>query len=660
MKKVLLILWCLLVAKFSISQTPSIDSLNKLYLTASDTAKVKLLCAIARNLVTNNPDTAILVAQKALDLSQRLNYVLGNAISYNMVGSCHNGKGKYDLAIENYLSSLAIYEKLKNKQGICDLNNGIGNAYLGLKQNQKALTYFFKSYTLANDPPKLDNMIGVTSFGLANIYYVDKNIKQAINYFKVAETLFIKYKNYNNLAITQTMLGQCYYQSTNLPLALNYINRSSEFFIKTDNQYGLASNYMFLGDIYSERNELNRALAFYLDAYKLNLNRRALDNVSETCKKISNVYKRINKPVEALNYYETFIQYNDSVLNTERNTAIADAEAKYESVKKEQELILKKSELETSNLKVKQRNSLIALFIGVSIIFLILLLFIYKQFKEKRKANVLLTDKNNEIQKQKTEIEEKNKGITDSINYSKHIQQAIIPAPEKLKEYLSNSFIIYKPKDIVSGDFYLLEELDDCIYLALVDCTGHGVPGAMLSVFANATIKNIIATNLYKTNPAGILKELCIQFKNNLKSHTSEDVNDGADIGLCCINKKSSTLYFSGANISLMQVKDNSLTEISASRFSISGSNLGNQFQFTNTTISYYSDDKFYLNTDGFVDQFGGLNDKKFKQKKLNNLLIEYSNLPFITQADNLINDFYLWKGETEQLDDVTLIGFEI
>ena len=267
--------------------------------------------------------------------------------------------------------------------------------------------------------------------------------------------------------------------------------------------------------------------------------------------------------------------------------------------------------------------------------------FVYKQFNEKKKANVLLTNKNEEIEKQKSIIEEKNKDITDSINYSKHIQQAIIPSIQKVRHFLPNSFVIFKPKDIVSGDFYLVEEIVGLIYLAVVDCTGHGVPGAMLSVFANSTIKNTIASNDYRDNPAAILSDLCFQFKSNLQSHnTAITINDGVDMSMCIIDKKLNKIYFAGAKNGLLQLHNNELIEFAADRWGISGSNTKQQLFFTNHVIDVVKGDKFYMGTDGFIDQFGGPKGKKFKQKQLKELVVNYSGLSYDKQADHLLNDF--------------------
>jgi serine phosphatase RsbU (regulator of sigma subunit) len=183
----------------------------------------------------------------------------------------------------------------------------------------------------------------------------------------------------------------------------------------------------------------------------------------------------------------------------------------------------------------------------------------------------------------------------------------------------------------------------------------------MLSVFANSTIKHTIANNEFRDNPAGILSDLCFQFKTNLQSHNASlSINDGVDMGVCIIDKKSGRITFAGAKNPLLLLRNNELIEFTADRWGISGSNKGEQMFFTNHVIDVRPGDKFYLGTDGFADQFGGPKGKKFKQKQLKDLLVNYSGLELEKQAHQLVHDFDLWKGILEQIDDVTLIGFEV
>lgn len=656
-------IFCLLLlsSSFLFSQNKRLDSLVKEFPRSHDTTKVQILCSVARSFEANDPEKAIKIADSALVIAKRTKYKLGEGGAYGILGSALCTAGRYDDAINSLITSLKIFEGAKSKRNIMNTYNSIANAYMGLKNNDKAYEYFLKAYNLANEEPKSEYMVAVASVGVGNMLLEKNEFEKAIEFYKKSEAFFRAKGVVNYEAMCITMIGETYTKDSNYVEAEKYFLKSLPLFRSSNDDYGLAINLANLGGVEVEKKEYKKAEQFYKEALAINLKRKALDNIQSTALGLSHVYELQGKVKDALTNYKIYIQYKDSVINVERNKAVAEAESKYESEKKEQQLQLKNSELEKSHLKVSQRNSLIYFFAAAMGVFMILLFFVYKQFREKKKANILLTNKNEEIEKQKSIIEEKNKDITDSINYSKHIQQAIIPSAKKVRQHLPNSFVIFKPKDIVSGDFYLIEELDGLIYLAVVDCTGHGVPGAMLSVFAHSSIKNIISTNKYKNNPAGILTELCSQFKTNLQSHkTTLTISDGVDMSICIIDKGNSKLHFAGAKNGLIQLRNGNLIEHHANRYGISGNNENSHLIFTNHEVEVEKEDKFYLSTDGFIDQFGGPKGKKFKQKQLKDLVINYSNLSFDVQADNLINDFVMWKGILEQIDDVTLIGFEI
>jgi tetratricopeptide (TPR) repeat protein len=623
--------------------------------------KVQILCSVSRFYEGNDPDKALSLADSALTIAQRINYKIGIGGAYGSVGSCLCTAGKYDESIQTHLKALKIFEELKSRRHITNTYNSLANAYMGLKNNDKAYEYFLKAYNIARGTPGNEFMVAVTSVGVGNMLLEKGQPKDAVKYFREAEKYFHDMKITNYEAMAATMIGETYQRDSNFVEAEKAYIKVVDMFRKSHDDYGLALNLENLGVVEMHKKNYSKAAEYFREAMELNFKRKAWDNIQNSAKNLADAWEHQNNPMEALKTYKIFMQYKDSVINTERNKAVAEAESKYENEKKEQQLQLQKSELEKTQLKVEQKNVLIYIFAGAVLIFLVLLFFVYKQYNEKKKANLLLINKNEEIERQKSLIEEKNKDITDSINYSRHIQQAIIPSLQKVRMFLPNSFVIFKPKDIVSGDFYLIEEVVGLIYLAVVDCTGHGVPGAMLSVFANSTIKNTIANNEFRDNPAAVLSDLCFQFKTNLQSHhTAISINDGVDMGLCIIDKKNQRITFAGAKNGLLMLRNNELVEFTADRWGISGSNRGEQMFFTNHVVDMLPGDKFYLGTDGFADQFGGPKGKKFKQKQLKDLLVNYGNMELEKQADQLAHDFDLWRGILEQIDDVTLIGFEV
>lgn len=259
------------------------------------------------------------------------------------------------------------------------------------------------------------------------------------------------------------------------------------------------------------------------------------------------------------------------------------------------------------------------------------------------------------LQKAKEVIETQINYITDSIHYSKLIQQALLPN-EKYKEFLPHSFVLFKPRDIISGDFYWFKKISDIIYLAVGDCTGHGIPGAMLSVLAISSLNEIVIDK--NDSPAKILDKLRDRIKNNLNQDKEQVSNnrDGLDIGIIKLDENQK-LEYAGAFNPLFIIRKNELIQYYGDRQPIALYDL--EESFTNHEIDIHTDDQIYLFSDGYPDQFGGDKNKKLKYRLFKELLMEVSQLPINEQKNKLESFFVNWKGEQEQTDDVTIVGIK-
>lgn len=279
---------------------------------------------------------------------------------------------------------------------------------------------------------------------------------------------------------------------------------------------------------------------------------------------------------------------------------------------------------------------------------------LYANLEEKVKERTA------EVVKQKEIIEEKNKHITDSIIYAKRIQRAILPPEEIFSAYLKSSFVLYKPKDIVSGDFYWIERKEKKILFAVVDCTGHGVPGAFMSIIGYNGLNQIV--NEYNiTQPAEILNRLNSIISNTLKQHADHSkIRDGMDISVCCIDLDSNKLEFAGANNPIFILRNGNVMEVKADKHPIGNFVGEKEFHFTNKEIELFSDDQIYLFSDGYADQFGGPRGKKFKYTQFRDLLLQHRNKSMRQQKEILDALFEEWRGDLEQIDDVCVIGVRI
>ena len=316
------------------------------------------------------------------------------------------------------------------------------------------------------------------------------------------------------------------------------------------------------------------------------------------------------------------------------------------SMKHEYELQLKEKEANTLR-EIEERKSEIFLrniFVVFSIAALVLLILVFRNYKEKKKAH-------EEVTLQKVIVEKKNKEITDSITYAKRLQSAILPPARLVKEYLNDSFILYKPKDIVAGDFYWMEQKEGIVLFAAADCTGHGVPGALVSVICNNALNRCVR-EYGLTDPGSILnktREIVIQEFDK----SEDEVKDGMDISLCAIN--CNELKWAGANNPIWILRSGEFIEIKANKQPIG--KYAELHDFTTHTMELKAGDVIYISTDGFQDQFGGENGKKFKANNFKKLVASIQDQSMEQQKQAIDLAFETWKGVLEQVDDVCVIG---
>lgn len=278
----------------------------------------------------------------------------------------------------------------------------------------------------------------------------------------------------------------------------------------------------------------------------------------------------------------------------------------------------------------------------------------YYELEEKVKERTL------KIEKQKEEIEEQKKHIMDSIYYARRIQNAILPSFSLIDNHVKNYFILYLPKDIVSGDFYWMHEVDGLYMMAAVDCTGHGVPGAFMSIVGYNQLN--FAVNVKKARTAGtILDELNQGVISTLNENKSDNsIKDGMDMALCVFDFEAKRVEFAGANNPLVMIRDNQVVKYKGDRFPIGAFEGGNNQQFKNNEIDLHEGDCFYLSSDGYADQFGGPDGKKFMFRRFEELLLEIHNQPMESQKELLLKRLLDWRGKNDQVDDILVIGIKV
>ena len=658
--KLLIVLVCSIL---SLNGTNVLDSLKQklAYKNISDTARINTNNNIALYLMEQANDSCLYYANSALVLSQKVNYLNGIGKSYNNIGEYFNSKGDYEKALENFINAYKIYEKNKNRRAMSNLMNSIGNTYLGIDNQKKALEAYTQSYEIAyQDSNKY--MMGISSIGLGNIYLLKKEANQAIYFFTRAKNVFEKPPiALYPLSVSYTLIGDAFVELNKYDEAFVNFNKAVEQLKTLNNTYGIAATYQVMGEAYKKQKNLNKALEYFLKSFPIFEERKAYDDLKHLSLNISEVYKQQHNFEKALEYQDKYISFKDSVLSIEKNKQLLEVEAKYETEKKEQQNLILKKQNDLSNERL-QRQSIISYFIiGSLIISLLFGVFMYRVYSQKKKAHQLITkqkeqveQKQGEIESQKQVIELKQKEIVDSINYAKRIQYALLANDKLLNENLASHFILFKPKDIVSGDFYWATEHDDNFYLAVCDSTGHGVPGAFMSLLSIGFLSEAIKEKGIK-HPNEIFDYVR---KRLIESVNNEDHKDGFDGVVIRINKVSKKITYAAANNHPVVISKGILTHLNYDKMPVGkGEKL---LPFTQFEILPDSNSTIYIYTDGYADQFGGIKGKKFKYKQLNELLLNINHTPFINQQEVLSQTFKNWQGDLEQVDDVCIVGIQV
>ena len=626
-----------------------------------DTTKVNIYNNIALFYEEQADDSCLFYAKAALILSQKINYINGCGKAYNTIGSYYNGKGEYPKALANFIDGYKIYEKNKSRRAMSNLMNSIGNTYLGIDNQKKALEAYTQSYEIASEDSNT-YMMGISSIGLGNIYLLKKEANQALYFFTRAKNVFEKPPvALYPLSVSYTLIGDAYIGLNKYDDAFVNFNKAVEQFKTLNNTYGIAATYQVIGEAYKKQNNFNKALEYFLKSFPIFEERKAYDDLKHLSLNISEVYKQQHNFEKALEYQDKYISFKDSVLSIEKNKQLLEVEAKYETEKKEQQNLILKKQNDLSNERI-QRQSIISYFIiGSLIISLLFGLFMYRVYSQKKKAHQLITkqkeqveQKQGEIEAQKQVIELKQKEIVDSINYAKRIQYALLANDRLLTENLTSHFILFKPKDIVSGDFYWAAEHEDNFYLAVCDSTGHGVPGAFMSLLSIGFLSEAIKEKGIK-HPNEIFDYVR---KRLIESVNNEDQKDGFDGVMLRINKTTSKVTYAAANNHPIIISNKIANHLAYNKMPVGkGEKI---LPFTEYEILPEENATIYIYTDGYADQFGGEKGKKFKYKQLNEFLLNNSIRSMKEQSELLTGQFDKWKGDLEQVDDVCIIGIKI
>ncbi|TAF67461.1 MAG: hypothetical protein EAZ55_03860 [Cytophagales bacterium] len=565
------------------------------------------------------------------------------ANTYNLIANVQAKLKDYKTALNNYEQALKIYEFKNNALGKARIFNNMGDTYRLQGRTQEALIYQFKSLTIneQNDNPR-------------------HHVLKAYNY---------------------TNIGEIYEQQEKYDSALYFYQKGFILDSTYGGQYELVYDYNNFGSLYLKKQNYAQAIFYYTQALQIAEKVGFKEELMKAYKGLSELYERQNQYEKAHFFNKKHFSLRDSLYGQDNIEKIAKLYNKLQILEKENEIkTLNKDK------KIQEEEILIntiTLYASLTVLFLtvIIAILLVRNNQKQKMSNLTLTNQKQEIEAQRDNIEIQNRNMTSSIRYAKHIQEAMLPFPERINHILKDYFILYKPKDIVSGDFYWIDEASPKpIYkqslsekgvvpilqgfsnpkkiIASLDCTGHGVPGAFMSMIGNDLLDNIV-NEKEVISPEKILDNLHNKVRYALKQDVTHN-DDGMDVAICVIDNIDKTLEFSGAKRPLIYIQEGKLYEIRGNKKSIGGVQKEKERLFTKHTIDISKETTIYLFSDGYEDQLSDVGRKKFTRPRLATLLLDIHQKSLSEQMKILENAFERWKGKGEQLDDVLVMGVKI
>ncbi len=707
------------------SKLDSLDTLLSSHVAkkGEDTLTLSYLRKLYELSKENKPYLALEYAGQALQASEKLRDSLSLADWHDRIADVYFDQKVFYLAMQSYFDSYKIYNALGYRKKATYSQVSIGDTYLTQNVDDIAVDYYKKALQTFKDIKDNSgialtlNKIGLINLKQFNYDYALKNFDEALNLGDSIHDL-------NSVALTYTYKAEAYKQLEDYEKAIGSLSDALMKYKIVNDKVKVAEIYFSIGDIYIKMEDYEKAKEAYEKALNIFQELGVEVSIAETLNKIGNIYFITDKYTQALSFaskaleiandngllsqkrdayflfsniysqqgniklaYEYHKKYSvvkDSIWDSKKQEQFTELQVSLETQKKEKEIeILKKDKAIQDNVLRRKQTENYALFASV-IIFSLFGFFIFRSNRKIRHANQLLQVQyeeinqqkqeimtsaenlefaNKEITNQKNDIEAKSKKITSSITYASRIQKSMLPNVEKIMHSFTDCFVLFSPKEAVSGDFYWFSNVVDAngntkSIIAAIDCTGHGVPGAFMSVMADAYLNQIVNFQHF-TSPDKILNELHKNIRIALQQEENEN-NDGMDIALCVVDRKLKILEFAGAKNPLVYMQNGKVNRVNGNLMSLGGLQKEKERIFTKHTIDISVPTCFYIFSDGFQDQLGGELFRKFMAQNLRQLLFDNHKLPFAEQKIILESTLQKWMGENKQNDDIMILGVKI
>lgn len=611
----------------------------------------------------------------------------GEASVLNHIGAVYRLRGDYPTALDYYFKSLKIYQDAGLKQGVSNQLNNIGVVHLYQKLYDKALEYYQQSLKIEEEL-KDDEGIGISYLNIGEVYRKKMVYDKAIDYYLKALVYVDKSNDLDGVGTIYNEIAGINIEQGHMKDVINYLDKAIDSFNKLGNKFRIAECKMNYGNYYLALSKYNEALGHYQEALKLSKETGSLEITCNANKQLSFVYEKINNLTKAYAHFKTYITSRDSLFNEENTRKSIQAEMFYKFERQQEQSRIEQAKKEALFIEKSERQKIIRNFLLLAVsLFAILITVILYSLKNIRKINADLKnhqeeilEKNEELQQQQEEIlaqrdeierknlyleqsrqiiADKNDRMVSSIEYAQTIQRALLPKPEDLSKLFPDNFVIYLPKDIVSGDFYWISSSNHTTHVAVMDCTGHGVPGSFMSLIGN-TLLNQIVNEWQIKNPALVLENLHEQLRKALKQDEFDTkLHASIDIGFLTIDYINKKILYSGANRPLLYVNNGKFQKIPGDIRSTGGFQVESKRRFTNKELDLITPGCIYLTTDGFSDQMS-INKKKFGQKHLHDMLFQIHEKPMALQKEILLNALDNHRSGEDQIDDICILGIKL
>lgn len=645
------------------------DSLNKIAVKVSNDSAAKLYVQLARHFLSVSPDSVVVYANKALKIAPANSVAVGDANI--QLGNYSHMSGNMDSAIYYYTKAQTHFKKINNEKGIGKVYQSFAVVKQSMKDFEGALSDNLQAIAIYE---KIGFRKGLTMAYMGagnNNKFLGKKKEGAIFFFKAMDNAL---SLGDSAFYYQTMAeyASLKYSMSEKDSAIYYFDKSIPYLERNNFRYNLITAYITYSEILIHEKPINDELVRKYTFGSLTISKEldVKDNLQYIYGQIGLYYVYKNKPDSVYYYMALSKAMADSLCVTQNMEILHETQTKFETEKKDLQIKNQSLELSAQEKENEAKNRLL-LFGTLGLIAVAAFAVIaYRNFKKSQRANAIISEQKVRVEQQKEEIEQqkvlvevKQKEITDSITYAKDIQSAFMPNEDIFHIIHPDAFIYSKPKDIVSGDFYwFYTEAKDAKpgalrHCAVADCTGHGVPGALMSVIcSNALNEAVVNNHIHESDK--ILNETRRIVKRSLKTRKNQERKDGMDIALVSINYETSELWFSGANNSAWVYRNGDVIILAADKQPVGV--YENETDFTQKYLKLEKGDVIYLFSDGFADQFGGVHGKKFKYKPFRELLISIAPLPMNEQKERLNEFFDQWKGVHEQTDDVCVVGVRV